>query len=484
MFPIFFPEEDGVIALDDANFRASLTAYESILIKFYAPWCGHCKALAPEWSKAAQKLRKANSSITLAKLDGTKFTDATRTYKINGYPTIMLFRGGEPSDYTGGRTESEIIAWVNKKAGSSFHLLNTTEQVEQFQRKYASFVLGVYSTLHTPHAVGFKKMADMFEEDNAVLAITTSAEVRQHLGITTDSVVVLKSFDEQRNDLLADGSFDLSEMRQFIVASSTPLVQELTQEKAKQIFKSSHLKKHVLVFVDPHDPHHAPIIAAVRATAEAFKGQTLTLTVASTEKRVLDFFGVSSSQFPAVFMADQSNPGGMKKYAFTETGSDSSSRTGHTLLSDADALRAFVKAALAGEIKVHLKSEEVAPEDTTGGVAIIKGVSFGPLVLDNDRDVFVAFYAPWCGHCKKLAPVWEQLGAKYKKTDQIVIAKMDSTLNEIDVPNVVVKGFPSLYFFPGNNKGKPVKYDGKRTLESMAAYVKLMATNAVNHEEL
>ena len=83
MFPIAFPEEDGIIALDDANFQASLKAFDPILIKFYAPWCGHCKALAPEWTKAGKKLRAANSTITLAKLDGTRFTEATKAYKIN-----------------------------------------------------------------------------------------------------------------------------------------------------------------------------------------------------------------------------------------------------------------------------------------------------------------------------------------------------------------------------------------------------------------
>jgi protein disulfide-isomerase A1 len=50
--------------------------------------------------------------------------------------------------------------------------------------------------------------------------------------------------------------------------------------------------------------------------------------------------------------------------------------------------------------------------------------------------------APWCGHCKSLAPIWEELGKAFAGRDDIVIAKMDSTANE--VPEVKIQGFPTL----------------------------------------
>ena len=76
--------------------------------------------------------------------------------------------------------------------------------------------------------------------------------------------------------------------------------------------------------------------------------------------------------------------------------------------------------------------------------------------------------APWCGHCKQLAPIWDQLGEKFEDRKDIVVAKMDSTANEIE--EVKVQSFPTIKFFP-KGSDKAIDYNGERTLEGFTKFL-------------
>lgn len=76
---------------------------------------------------------------------------------------------------------------------------------------------------------------------------------------------------------------------------------------------------------------------------------------------------------------------------------------------------------------------------------MIVGKNFEEEVLKADKDVFVKFYAPWCGHCKKLAPIWSEIGKELNASGSLTIAKFDATENEAD--GVDVQGFPTLIFY-------------------------------------
>jgi len=108
-----------VVKLTAQNFEAEVLRSKDLwMIEFYAPWCGHCKALAPEWESAAKKL---SGKAKLGKIDATVESKLADTYKIEGFPTIFVFSQGskssKPTEYDGENEAGAIYKFAMKLLG-------------------------------------------------------------------------------------------------------------------------------------------------------------------------------------------------------------------------------------------------------------------------------------------------------------------------------------------------------------------------------
>ncbi|KAL8545460.1 hypothetical protein ACS0TY_005568 [Phlomoides rotata] len=103
-------------------------------------------------------------------------------------------------------------------------------------------------------------------------------------------------------------------------------------------------------------------------------------------------------------------------------------------------------------------------------VVVLTSENFDEIVLDEKKDVLVEFYAPWCGHCKNLAPTYEKVATALKLEEDVVIANVDADKYKDIGEKYGVSGFPTLKFFPKNNKAGE-EYDGGRDVDDFVTFI-------------
>jgi len=449
-------KEEGVLVLTDKNFQEALDANEFILVEFYAPWCGHCKALAPEYAKAAGILAEKGSPIALAKLDATEEPKIAEQFEVRGYPTLKFFKNGKDTEYNGGRTADTIVSWLEKKTGPAAKTLATVDEAKAFVADNDIAIIGFFDSVESDGAKAF--LAAAGNMDDFPFAITSEAAVLAEYKAA--GVVIFKNFDEGRNDM--EGEVTEESVTAFVAGNSLPLVVDFSQDTAQKIF-SGDIKSHLLLFMSGAAEDHAAKVEIARGIAKDYKGQMLFVTINTDEedhKRIMEFFGMEESELPSMRIIKLEEDMSKFKPASTE-------------LSDSN-IRAFVKSYLAGELKPHLMSEEIPEDWDKEPVKVLVAKNFEEVAKDTAKDVLVEFYAPWCGHCKQLTPVWEKLGEKYKDHESIIIGKMDATANELE--DIKVQGFPTIKLIQ-KETNKIIDYNGERTLDG---FVKFLESGGVH----
>nr|CAB3243667.1 protein disulfide-isomerase 2 [Phallusia mammillata] len=432
-----------------------MTNNKHVLVEFYAPWCGHCKALAPEYEKAATTLNEDEdtSAIKLAKVDATVESDLGTKYKVRGYPTLKFFKDGKDSEYGGGRTAPEIVNWLKKKTGPPAKELGSDEDVTKIKANNEVVVIGHFTDMGSDAGKKFIEVADTV--DDVVFAYITDAGVASRATVNTNEVVIFKKFDEGRAEFKGDIT-NGDELAEFVKGNQLPLVTEFTSETAPKIF-GGEIQVHNLLFISKASEEFDQNLAQFKEAAANFKGKVLFIyvdTETEDNQRVMEFFGLAKDDIP--------------DYRIIKMSENMAKFKPDTKDLSADAITKFTEGVLTGDTKRHLMSADIPEDWNKGPVKVLVGKNFKEIAFDKSKKVFVEFYAPWCGHCKSLAPTWEKLGEKFGSNDDVIIAKMDSTANEVE--DFEISGFPTLKFFPSGSD-KILDYEGDRTVDAMAEYV-------------
>ncbi|OIW08566.1 hypothetical protein TanjilG_03242 [Lupinus angustifolius] len=405
-------DDKHVVVLIERNFTTIVENNRFVLVEFYAPWCGHCKSLAPEYAAAATDLE--SDDVVLAKVDATEEQELAHEYDVKGFPTVFFFIDGVHKPYTGGRTKDAIVSWIRKKIGPGVVNITTLDDAERVLTSENKLVLAFLDSLVGADSEELANASKL--EDDVNFYQTVNPDVAKLFHIDPNSkrpaLVLLKKEEDKINHF--DGQYVKSAIADFVSSNKLPLVTTFTRENAPSIFESQ-IKKQLLLFVTKKDSEKfVPIFQEV---AKVFKGKLIFVHVEMDNedvgKPVADYFGITGSD-PKV-LAFAGNDDG-RKFVFDEEVS-------------VDKLKAFGKDFLEDMLKPFLKSDPV-PESNDGDVKIVVGDNFDQIVLDESKDVLLEIYAPWCGHCEALEPTYNKLAKHLRGIESIVIAKMDGTTNE------------------------------------------------------
>ena len=133
---------------------------------------------------------------------------------------------------------------------------------------------------------------------------------------------------------------------------------------------------------------------------------------------------------------------------------------------------------LGNRRKSVVEKEEEVEIKTEKDVLVLTSKPFDAATAANEV-LLVEFYAPWCGHCKDLAPKYAKLAAKLADVESVVVAQFEATANDVpETAGVEVQGFPTIVFFPANDKANPITYEGDRTAKAIGKFIKKNASIA------
>jgi len=433
--------------LNEGNFASTIQENPNILVEFYAPWCGHCKQLAPEWESAATQLK---GKAVVAKIDCTIEQDICKNEGVSGYPTIKFFKNGAPLAYNGDRTASGITSWVLRKTGDAFTTATSAEDFSELVLQQGTAIVGFFKG---KDSALFQKFGALSQDyDDATFIGVFDPAVSQDYAANT-----VKVYTDTDQTFTYDGSVDLEE---FVADYGFPLVDKLGQ-KGFERFVKTHKKYFVLLFAPQVDPQDT--VKILEGVAVNYRKDLGFLwDMGEQYAQHASKLGFSGQKFPALVAMNDKE----KFFPMSESVEFTAAN-----------IKAFLDDLLEGKIEQHFQSQPI-PESNDGPVTVVVGRNYDVVVQNSPNDVFLEIYAPWCGHCKSLAPTWDQLGEKFKGKG-VTIAKVDATAN--DVP-LQIQGFPTLMFFKAGHKDQPIPYEGARDFASLAAFVEEQLSGGLKDE--
>ena len=440
-------EEQGVPVLTDSNFDNFVKSHEWVFVKFYTPWCGHCKSMAPSYAELALEHGNRDDGIPIAQMDCSIHKKITERFKISGYPTLKLFNRGFAIDFKGGRAKKDIEDFIQLKKQYQLTHIETMDEFEEIQNVNLAGVY--YLESKKPEDIEqFRRFA--LKYDKIPLAYTHNKQIQEKMGGKGPAtLIVIRDFDDGHKIVNKDQSFKDSELQEEFQKVRYGFVMEHNDDVSAKVHEEK--KPALYLFTDNK---YGESLKILRQIAPKYTADFAFVYVDATNekvKRLCEFLGVTTNENVRLFVEKGQSA---FKYKINEINEQNIVQ----LLDDYK----------AGKARQYLKSDPV-PTNNNKLVKDIVGANFNAEIVKGNKHFLLEIYAPWCGHCKRLDPIFQELANQLSGYPDIQLGKMDGTTNEY--PKIESKGYPTILFFPKGKADKPVKYEGEHDIQKFIVFL-------------
>jgi len=458
-----------VIELDSGAFNSFLKSGATALVEFYAPWCAHCKNLAPTFESAARGARRASvalSEVIFVKIDGEKSPDLMKRYRIENYPTLILVKGSQIVRYSGDKSKRSMLEWLEAEVRPTVEIVaREAEAVALSKGKPAVIIQGGNNhSAFSDTAEQFKHLrkARFFEIEG------TSSQVQE--------IWIMKAGKEP---VKYEGEFDVDSITEWVTKETVmsqpvpqeqlgPVVEVVGRSFPDIVFQPRHVIVEVYATWCGHCKDLEPIYESF---ASQMRHETRDIVIARIEgsRNEIPYAGFDRTGYPTIFYVSPSN--NVEKIQ---------QRTLNDLVS-------FVRSKKVRKVETEhkqdsqlgsfteavnkFKSEDIPPMSTDPVVKVVFR-NFIDVVFQSKDDVVLEVFAPWCAHCKRLVPEYEQFAVSMKRERKdLLVAKIDGTKNDIPFDGFSVNGFPTIFYIPKGQKVPAKKFVGDKSIQQMAHFL-------------
>lgn len=411
----------------------------------------------------AQTLQLTESPVALAKVDLEEEEQLAVDLNIEAIPTLILFKKGKTwTTYTGEYVAEKIVEWLNRQGGPPAQNLQGVEKVKALIEEFEVVVIGFFKDQSSNNAEVFLEFADTIA--TVPLGITSDEDIFTQYSVKNGDIVLFKKFDDRK--VKFSGELNVKNLQQFLKEESRPLISEYNPKLLENAYS---VKGLVFLFLDKLSEESSRIEDEAKSVAKLFKQDIMFVTV-DTEtggnQVTLDMLNVKDEDVPTIRIAKPTK--NIKR--FVPESNDLSAKS----------IQKFVNDYLNEKIKPQLLGEILPADWNEGFVYTLVSSNFESVVFDTEKDVLVEFHRTSCGYCKLLHPLLDQVGEYFKRDTNVIVAKIDISVNEVDDDNFV--SFPTLKLYRRGNK-EVITYQGAITVEAIVNFIKNPNAGGIGSED-